>query len=102
MDTTLLVALTGVASTVITTGGIIAVALIKREDEDENGTAIVLRERLNFKNEVIEALKSEIDHKEKIIGRLKDRINELEIEIVRLKSQLTERRKAKRAGYDQR
>lgn len=86
MDTTVLVAITGLVTTLITTGGVIAVALIKRDDDGEEATASVLRERLAFRVEVNEALKYEIEHKEGIITRLKDRIDELEVEVIRLRT----------------
>jgi hypothetical protein len=81
-DTTVQVAVVGIFTTLITTIGVIVVAIINNRKE-RGGAANeaveeTLRERIILRDEQILDLKDEVAHKEAIIQRLKNKIKELE------------------------
>lgn len=80
-DPTVQVAAVGIFTTLITTIGVIVVAIInnKKERGGAANEAVeeTLRERIILRDEQIQDLKDEVAHKETIIQRLKTEIREL-------------------------
>lgn len=85
MDTTVQVALVGIITTLVTTAGVVAVAIVNNKRERgsaaESAMERTLRERILLRDEQIEDLKSDIVDREKLVEK-RDRI------IVKLKQEI--------------
>jgi len=81
-DPTVQIAAIGIITTLITTAGIIVVAVLNNRKERsgaaQEGIEGTLRERILLRDEQIADLREELVHKERIIERLKAKIERLE------------------------